>query len=399
MAFDPNGATQRSNNVNVSQQPLIESIHDVQPVLESLGAARLFLVIDEPAYCASGAKNVLEACFEQRATIRFNQFELNPKLEDVQRGIGIYRDFEPDVVIAVGGGTAIDLAKLIGTIAVQKEGLQPHFSRDIAKGIASIEVAGKPMIAIPTTAGTGSEATHFAVVYVDGEKYSVAHPSMLPAYAVVDPTLTESLPKRITTATGLDAFCQAIESIWAVAANEESIGYAEEAARLAFNNLATAVNAPTPEARRAMSRASHLAGKAINITKTTAPHALSYYLTSHYGVPHGMAVATTLPAMLEFNAGVTDNDCVDPRGKAAVHDRIARILNVLGTDSVDEACPAISSLLSHVGCPTLKEILVNGDLIAVVDSANIQRLSNNPRRVSREQLIEVLSSEPFQSKT
>lgn len=392
MAFDPNGATQRSNKVNVVQQPLIESIHDIESVLNDLGAARLFLVIDEPAYFASGAKNVLETCFQQRATIRFNQFELNPKLEDVQRGIEIYRDFEPDVVMALGGGTAIDLAKLIGTIAVQKEGSQPHFSRDIAKGLASIEAAGKPMIAIPTTAGTGSEATHFAVVYVDGEKYSVAHPSMLPDYAVVDATLTESLPRRITAATGLDAFCQAIESIWAVAANEESIGYAEEAARLSFNNLTTAVNAPTPEARRAMSRASHLAGKAINITKTTAPHALSYYLTSHYGVPHGMAVATTLPAMLEFNAGVTHEDCADPRGVTAVRERIARVLNVLGTDSVDKACTVIRTLLTQVESPMLKQIVAPDDLIALVDSANIQRLSNNPRRSTREQLIKVLSS-------
>jgi alcohol dehydrogenase class IV len=324
---------------------------------------------------------------------------LNPKLEDVQRGIEVYRNFEPDVVIALGGGTAIDLAKLIGTLSVQKGAERSKCSRDIAMGVAAIEVEGKPMIAIPTTAGTGSEATHFAVVYVDGEKYSVAHPSMLPDYAIVDPTLTESLPKRITAATGLDALCQAIESIWAVAATEESMGYAQEAARLAFDHLAAAVNAPTPEARRAMCRASHLAGKAINITKTTAPHALSYFLTSRYGVPHGMAVATTLRAMLAFNADVTDNDCVDPRGATAVRERIARILNVLGTDCIDEACSAISSLLSQVECPTLKEIVVNGDLMAVVDSANIERLSNNPRRVSREKLIEVLSSEPFQSET
>ncbi len=271
--------------LTVLQPPLIECIHDVESVLEGLSAERLFLVIDEPAYRASGAEAALENYFQKRSTVRFGNFELNPKLEDVQRGIDVYRNFEPDVVIALGGGTAIDLAKLIGIIAVQKGASNPQRSRDIAMGIASIEVVGKPMVAIPTTAGTGSEATHFAVVYVDGEKYSVAHPSMLPDYPVVDPKLTESLPKRITAATGLDAFCQAIESIWAVAATEESIGYAQEAARLAFNHLATAVNAPTPEARRAMSRAAHLAGKAINITKTTAPHALSYFLTSRYGVP------------------------------------------------------------------------------------------------------------------
>lgn len=380
-----------SRRLSVAQQPLIESILEVDSLLETLRAERLFLVIDEPAYRASGAHAILEKCFQKYATVELGHFELNPKLEDVQRGIEIYRNFEPDVVIALGGGTAIDLAKLIGTLSVQKGAELSKCSREIAMGIAAINVEGKPMIAIPTTAGTGSEATHFAVVYVDGDKYSVAHPSLLPDYAIVDPALTESLPKRITAATGLDALSQAIESIWAVAATEESIGYAHEAARLAFNNLATAVNAPTTEARRAMCRASHLAGKAINITKTTAPHALSYYLTSHYGVPHGMAVATMLCAMLSFNADVTDDDCVDPRGAAAVRDRIARILNVLRTDNVDEAGSAIRSLLSYVGCPTLKEILVHGDLIAVVDSANIQRLSNNPRRVSREQLIEVLS--------
>jgi alcohol dehydrogenase class IV len=316
----------------------------------------------------------------------------------VQRGIESYHEFEPDVVIALGGGTAIDLAKLIGTFAVQKGTSHPLHSRKIAMGLASIEIMGKPMMAIPTTAGTGSEATHFAVVYVDGEKFSVAHPTLLPTYAVVDSTLTESLPKRITAATGLDAFCQAIESIWAVAATEESIGYALEAARLAFNNLEAAVNAPTPQARRAMCRASHLAGKAINITKTTAPHALSYFLTSRYGVPHGMAVATTLPALLVFNAGVTDDDCADPRGATAVRERIAQILDVLSTDSVDNACLAIFRLRLQIECPALEEIVATDDLITVVDSANIQRLSNNPRRASREQLIEVLSLSMTQSK-
>ena len=367
------------------QHPLLESIGDVSAVLTSLRTERLFLVLDETAYEASGAKDVLEPFLKQKAVERFTDFELNPKLEDVQRGIEAYRESKPDFVIALGGGTAIDLAKLIGSLAVQ-----PESARDIAVGHASIQFDGKPMLAIPTTAGTGSEATHFAVVYVEGKKYSVAHPSLLPDYAVVDPTLTESLPGRITAATGLDAFCQAIESIWAVAATDESILYATEAARLAFENLVSATNAPTTEARRAMCRASHLAGKAINITKTTAPHALSYALTSRYGVPHGMAVAITLAPMFAFNASVTEKDCSDPRGALAVRDRIARILDILGTDNVDDACSSISNLLSRVGCPTLEEIDVQGDLMSIVDSVNVQRLANNPRRASREQLLDIL---------
>jgi alcohol dehydrogenase class IV len=372
--------------LSFKQQRSTDSLSSVPTVLESLRPARLFVVLDEPAYVASGAQDVLESFLQQYATTRFTQFELNPKLEDVQRGVETYRDAHPDVVIALGGGTAIDLAKLIGGLAAQSDS-----ARDLAMGLASIQVAGKPLMAIPTTAGTGSEATHFAVVYVDGKKYSVAHPSLLPDYAVVDPKLTESLPRRITAATGLDAFCQAIESIWAVAANEESLQYATEAARLAFANLETATNAPTPEARRAMCRASHLAGKAINITKTTAPHALSYYLTSRYGIPHGFAVAITLAPMLAFNAGVTDDDCTDPRGAVAVRERIARILNVLGTETVEDACQAIVTLLSRVECSGLEEIVDPRCLIAVVESANLERLSNNPRRASGEQLMDVLS--------
>jgi len=372
--------------LTVVQQLFIDSIDDVSSAWESLKLERLFLVLDERAYEASGAKDVLEAYLQQKATARFTDFELNPKLEDVQRGIELYRQFEPDFVIALGGGTAMDLAKLIGTLAAQTDS-----PRDLAVGLAPIKVAGIPMMAIPTTAGTGSEATHFAVVYVDGEKYSVAHPSLLPDYAVVDPTLTASLPKRMTAATGLDAFCQAIESIWAVAANAESLGYAQEAARLAFDNLATATNSPTPAARRAMCRASHLAGKAINITKTTAPHALSYFLTSRYGVPHGMAVASTLAAMLDFNAGVSDDDCADPRGATAVLDRIGCIFNVLGAEDVDDACSSIVNLLSQLDCPTFADLGVEADLTAMVDSVNLQRLLNNPRRATREQLIELLS--------
>ena len=372
------------------QHPPIGSIGEVSSVLETLQADRIFLVVDEPAWHASGAREVLEPMLQERATTWFTDFELNPKLDDVQRGIENYRKCQPDFVIALGGGTAIDLAKLIGALALQHES-----ARDIATGLDSIHVAGKPLMAIPTTAGTGSEATHFAVVYVDGEKHSVAHPSLMPNYAVVDSTLTMSLPKRMTAATGLDAFCQAIESIWAVASTEESMQYATEAAKLAFGHLVAATNSPTPEAREAMSRASHLAGKGINITKTTAPHALSYALTSRHGVPHGMAVAITLAPILTFNAGVNDHDCTDPRGAIAVQDRMTRILDILGSDNVEEATDSIKSLLSKIDCPTsLDEVGVktSDEMQRIVDSVNVERLSNNPRRASQDQLLELLQT-------
>lgn len=374
--------------MTVLQQPLIERIEQVPSVLESLSVQRLNLVLDESGYELSGAKAAIEPFLQGMTTTRFTQFELNPKLGDVERGIKAYRKSDPDLVVAIGGGTAIDLAKLIGTLAVQSGP-----AREIATGHAAINVAGKPLMAIPTTAGTGSEATHFAVVYVDGKKHSVAHPTLLPDYAVVDPRLTESLPKQMTAATGLDAFCQAIESIWSVGATVESIEYSTEAARLAYENIEAATNAPTLEARRAMCRASHLAGKAINITKTTGPHAISYGLTSRHGVPHGMAVAMTLAPMLAFNAGVTDSDCNDPRGAASVQNRIARIVRLLGANTISQAGTSINDLLTRIDCPrTMGAVGVktSDEIKGIADSVNVERLSNNPRQASHEQLFDIL---------
>jgi len=348
-------------------------------------------VLDQRAYESCGAESVLEPCFEHLSVVRFTEFELNPKIEDVECGVRLCKDFKPDIVIALGGGTAIDLAKMIGTFSVQDDA-----PRKIALGQAFIKKSGPPLIAIPTTAGTGSEATHFAVVYVDGEKYSCAHSTLLPDYAVVDPELTSSLPKEITAATGLDAFCQAIESIWAVGATDQSIIWATEAAKLAWGNLVTVTQSPTAESRAAMSHAAHLAGKAINVTKTTAPHALSYHLTSHYGTPHGIAVAMMLSPILAFNSEVTDDDCVDPRGATHVQNRIQTTCKILDSANVAQACEKIERLISQLDCPaSLTEIGVVGYEATwqMIESVNLERMLNNPRRTSSASLLKLFTNE------
>lgn len=346
-------------------------------------------MLDENAYDGSGASAELEPFLKQFPTSRFVEFELNPKIEDIERGVSQCRDFKPDVVIALGGGTAIDLGKLIGTLSIQSDS-----PREIVTGECSIDRPGPPLIAVPTTAGTGSEATHFAVTYVKGEKFSCAHPTLLPDCAIVDPTLTHSLPKGITAATGLDAFCQAVESIWAVGATDESIMWATEAGTLARKNLVQATQAPTTEVRAAMSRASHLAGKAINISKTTAPHALSYYLTSNHKIPHGMAVAVTLSTMLAYNAEVTDLDCVDPRGGDHVRKRIATICGIMQAADVESACANIEKMITDLDCPAslAGAGIVERNLIrGMVASANMERMSNNPRSIDSAMLLKLLT--------
>ena len=366
------------------------AIGRVSTILAQLEARSLFLVADETAYRNSGAEELLEPELSTRQVERFTRFQCDPKLSDVERGIQRFRKTHIDAVLAIGGGSALDMAKLVSNLGMQQE--QPE---QLVRGKARLLRDGPPLIALPTTAGTGSEATHFAVCYVDGKKYSLAHHFLLPEFAILDPQLTHNLPPQLTASSGLDAFCQAVESLWAVDSNEVSVQYASEAVRLAFDHLAAAVHEPTPAVRTAMCRAAHLAGQAINISKTTASHAISYAISMQAGVPHGMAVAMTLAPVLLYNAETSVTDCVDPCGAEHVRSRIGLILQLLGSGTPLEAANKIEKLVGTVGGPTRLSEIGMGSAAGVemlVRSVNTERLSNNPRRVTPDDLRRLLES-------
>jgi alcohol dehydrogenase class IV len=357
------------------------ALGEVQSVLTGQS---IFLVADSVAYAASGAEAILRPLLADRTVTVFDSFEPNPKLAEVEACATALRESEADTILAVGGGTAMDVAKLANWLVAQNAGKE-----EILRGEWVAPQAPLPLIAVPTTAGTGSEATHFAVVYVDGQKHSVAHPLMRPTVAVVDGSLTASLPPMLTAHSGLDALCQAIESIWAIGADETSLQFARDAMELAWGNLEAAVNAPTPAARDAMARAAHLAGQAINLTKTTVPHALSYTITSAHGLPHGAAVALTLGAALVFNSEVSETDCLDARGAVAVRERMAMIYETLGADDAAEAAGRFDALVKAIGCSTSLAkagITEAAQVERICATVNVERLANNPRRLTPEDL-------------
>ena len=366
------------------------ALDELAAIVSTREFSNLFLVVDSTAYEASGASKVVAKSCAGRQTTEFTGFHPNPKIEDVERGIGQLAAANADVVVAVGGGTAIDLAKAIARLSGQDSPV-----RDVVTGSAPLTPNGLPLIAVPTTAGSGSESTHFAVVYVDQVKYSIAHRAMRPDVALIDPLLTHSLPPAVTAASGLDALCQAAESFWAVGATDDSIRYADRALQLAVEHLEAAVNCPTAEARRGMSEAAHLAGRAINLGKTTAPHALSYAITVRYGVPHGFAVALTLSLFLRYNAQVDAPDCVDPRGHQNVRRRIDRLVAALGCHQVEEACQQIDKLIERVGgVVRLSQIGIDNDQAIewLANEINTERLANNPRQLERNELDRLLRS-------
>lgn len=369
----------------------VGSIKKLEEVLGREKPKRVFLVTDKASYAVCGAKRFLDGVLAPYHVAQWHDFESNPKYEDLERGIALFRKSTCDMVIAVGGGSVIDMAKMVNNLAAHD--VSPANYIDKKK---TIEHRGKTLVAIPTTAGTGSEATHFAAVYHGKEKYSLAHQHLLPSYAIVDPQLTFNVPPRITASTGMDALSQAIESYWNIYSTDASKQYSREAITLIMGNLQDAVTNSLSNARIAMAKAANLAGKAINITKTTAPHAISYPITSYFGVSHGHAVALTLPSIFLYNSALNENDVLDKRGVAYVKNVIMELAFLLGARDAEGAKNVLDDLMGAIGLETtLHAIGVRGEEdveLIIKNGFNPERVNNNPRLVTEESLREILTA-------
>lgn len=365
----------------------IDAVNHLFGILKEIGAKNVLLVTERKAFELCGAKEALESVLKSYNTREFTNIAEPPNYTSLMDGIEVFIEFKPDVVIAVGGGSVIDTAKLVNYFSVQK-----HPPIDYITENKMVLPGSTPLIAMPTTSGTGSESTRFAVLYIDGKKYSIDDQAILPSFCIVDPSFSLSLPKRVAASSGMDALCQAIESYWSVNSSEESKSYAREALILAVKNIECAVNTKERACIEAMSLAAHLAGKAINISRTTAPHALSYTMTSLFGVPHGEAVSLTIGEVLVANSLVSDCDVSDPRGLAYVRETISEVVNLLGCSSPQQARDKLKEISAVVGLRTrLSQCgITKGDIEILSSSVNLQRLGNNPKKLDKRILREIL---------
>ena len=303
----------------------------------------------------------------------FHAFSANPKYEEVVNGVELFCDNDCEAVVSVGGGSAIDVAKCIKAFAGM-DANQNYLQQKIEQNHIC-------HIAVPTTAGTGSESTCFAVTYYQGEKKSVADISILPDYAVLCPDFLIFLPLYKKKATVLDALCQGIESYWSVNATEESRGYAAQAIRGILANVWDYVERSGQTAQ--IMDAANLAGRAINISKTTAAHAMSYKLTSIYGLSHGHAVALCLPKTWRFLNGALVNS-----ENEKLKMTLQELANIMGTKSSKEAVDVFEKLLARMNLESPKRAK-DKDIDLLVKSVNIERLRNFPVAITEEQLREM----------
>lgn len=338
-------------------------LNRLRDIFRTVSSKRIFLVTGKKSYSISGAQQYFNDLKDDYEIFQFNDFSPLPLYEDVKKGIGAYKAFNPDLVVAIGGGSVMDMAKAINILAHQNNSLDQYIT-----GAKRIQKPGKKLVAIPTTSGSGSEATHFAVVYKGGVKYSLVSDFMLPTYSIIDPTLSLSVPKNIATAAALDALTQAIESFWSNEATKESKLYAQESLELTLKNIIPALKNQDSSAIAAMSLAAHKAGKAINISKTTACHALSYGLTYHFGVPHGIAAAIFLPSMYLYNNKSSSTEVV-----------FSDLNKIIGYPDAFQAANFLKNLLIKLNISDLSTFGVKkSDLDFLANQVNIERLDNNP---------------------
>ncbi|WP_298815046.1 iron-containing alcohol dehydrogenase [uncultured Roseibium sp.] len=375
---------------NTSQRIVFESGSAAQladHAADFLGE-RPFLVTD-PGILSLGLQSSCERALVEtgRNLGRFEKVAADPPRALVDEAVEAAKQHRATSIIGFGGGSSLDVAKLVALLAGSNENL------DEAWGIGNAKGPRLPLILIPTTAGTGSEVTPISIITVgDEEKRGVVSPILLPDIAVLDPLLTLGLPGPVTAATGIDAMVHAIEAYASKSANNNPVSktLAIEALRLLGANIETAVFSPQDEsARGAMLLGSMLAGMAFANAPVAAVHALAYPIGGTFHVPHGLSNALVLPHVLKFNNPVAaelyaeiapvlfpDLSCIeDPVNRADVFaERLAKLSEKLG----------LQTSLRDVG-------IGEGDLPKMARDAMKQTrlLINNPRDIAEKDALEI----------
>lgn len=331
------------------------------------GKQKVFLVCDSSIKFLEKFNRKLEEV--KVPLIRFSDFQPNPLYESVVKGVELFRQEQCDSIMAVGGGSAIDVAKCIKAyICMDGDGKDGGYLQQ------EIQANKIPFLAMPTTAGTGSEATRYAVIYYDGKKQSVTSESFIPETVLMDPDCLKTLPLYQKKATMCDALCHAIESFWSVNSTEESKEYSRAAIQGVIENMEGYLN-NTEEGRKGMLLAANTAGKAINITQTTAGHAMCYKITSLFNCAHGHAAILCDRVLFPWMIDNTDN-CIDSRGKEYLLKTLDEIGKALGCEDAKSGAEKLIYLFKELDLEIPKA--TEEQYRELQGSVNPVRLKNHP---------------------
>jgi len=368
---------------------MINSSEDIKKFINDKSFKKIFVLCGKKSFVTSGGENLFKKIIiDKQVKLFFKKSEI-PILAELIQIINDIKKFKPDLILAVGGGAVIDYAKIANVVDVRKdlEDLIINYSYPFKKKYTKLAV-------IPTTAGSGAEVTSNAVIYVNGIKHSFESDLLVPDNFFLIPEFLISAPNKIKASAGFDAIAQALESLVSKKSNNQSVEYASKSLKMSVNSFLSFINDPNMKNATEMSIAANLAGKAISISKTTAPHAASYPFTSLFNISHGHAVSLFFESFFKFNYVNLDKS----ETTFDLKKRFDLIFDLFDVQNINDFNSKISFIKKQ---SKLEDNLIKLNINIKESSENIfkginlLRLGNNPIKISENEIYKIISAKNF----
>ena len=364
---------------------MVNSTEDIKKFINDKSFKKIFVLCGKKSFVTSGAEVLFKKIITDKEIRFFYKKSELPILEELIEIINYVKSFEPDLILAIGGGAVIDYAKIANVVDVR-----PDLANLITNYSYPFKAKYTKLAVIPTTAGSGAEVTSNAVIYVKDIKHSFESELLIPDNFFLIPEFLISAPNKIKASAGFDAIAQALESLVSKKSNEHSVNYAQESLKISTKSFISFLNNPNLNNAAEMSIAANLAGKAINISKTTVPHAVSYPFTSLYNISHGHAVSLFFENFFKFNYLNTEKSETNFNLKK----RFELIFNLFDVKNINEFCSKITlikkkSLLED----NLFKLNINvkNESDNIIKGVNLLRLGNNPVRIDEKNILKIIS--------
>ena len=362
----------------------LTSVKDLKYFFKDEKFNKIFVITGKKSYFLSGAKKIFDPLLKGKKTQIFFKSSPYPEINELKKLILLIKKFQPDLILAIGGGSVIDYAKMANL-----DGIYENLEKKIKENSYNIKKKIAKIIAIPTTAGSGAEVTANAVIYINKIKYSMEGKELKPFSYFLIPSLIITNKKKLKSSAGFDAISQAIESLISVKSTQKSILFSEKSLKMSLKNYINFIKKPNFENCSKMSLAAMYSGKAISITKTTAPHALSYPFTALFNISHGHAVSLTLEKFLKFNYLNSKKSVSNFNLK----NRYEKIFDIFKVNNIFELENYIKNLKKNSGLEDnfgKLKINLNRDFNKIIKGVNLLRLKNNPVRINKADIKTIL---------
>ena len=345
---------------------------------------KIFILSGENSFYKTGANQIIENILNHERYVIFLKKTKLPEFEELKKIIYKLQEYNPDIIIAIGGGCVMDLAKISSNLCESKNIKDDAIKSNLSK--KKIKV-----IAIPTTAGSGAEVTANAVLYINNLKYSVEGEAIKPEFFYLIPELLSSSSYYLDATACFDAISQSVESLLSIKSNAQSIEFAKTGLKILLKNYKEFFKNKNITNSHEMLVGANFSGKAISISKTIAPHALSYPFTYIYGVPHGHAVSLTFNEILKFNFINLNRS----KNIFDVKSRYQTLFELTKTNNINDLNNFFLQIKKDLKLEqNLNEMNINilQDKDKILSGINEQRLKNNPVKILSTDIKKILEN-------